>query len=60
MKCRDCPDFVNNICQKAQTEKISEMEGDCLLRMAVILLRDIWGELSFQNGDKEEGDSWKV
>ena len=56
MKCKVCPDFVNNICQKAQTDKLSELEGDCLLRCAVMLLRDIWSELAYEN---DEGEQWK-
>uniref|UniRef100_A0A6M3LQM2 Uncharacterized protein n=1 Tax=viral metagenome TaxID=1070528 RepID=A0A6M3LQM2_9ZZZZ len=60
MLCKDCKDFIGNICQKAQDGRLSEMEGDCLFRCMTMLLRDIWGELNFQNGDREEGDQWKL
>jgi hypothetical protein len=60
MKCKGCLDYVGNICQKAQMGKLSELEGDCLLRCIAILLRDIWGELSFQNNCEDEGEDWSV
>jgi len=59
MLCKKCPDFVGNICQKAQLGKLSEMEGDCLLRCGCMLLRDIWGELAFENDSREDGNDWK-
>jgi len=59
MKCKDCPDYVDNICQKAQLEKFSELEGDCLVRIQCMLLRDIWTELVILNEDTEEGEGWK-
>ena len=43
MKCQNCPDFVNNLCQKAQLGKISQVEdANCLLKMQISLLRSIW------------------
>ena len=60
MFCKDCKDFIGNLCQKAQDGHLSEMEGDCLLRCMTMLLRDIWEELNFQNGDREEGDQWRL
>ena len=59
MKCDKCPDFVDNICQKAQLNKFSELEGDCLLRIMCVLLRDIVGELSYRNDKEDEGDNWR-
>lgn len=60
MLCKDCSDYVDNICQKAQVGKLSQMEGDCLLRCGVELLRDIWEELATQNNSLDEGDNWKI
>lgn len=59
MKCQNCLDFVNNICQVAQQGELSKLEGDCLLRCAVMLLRDIWNELAIRNDDIDEGEDWK-
>jgi len=60
MKCPNCPDYRDNICRKAQEGKLSEMEGGCLLRCAVMLLRDIWTELAVEGEDKQEGEWWKT
>jgi hypothetical protein len=47
MKCTECIDFVDNLCQKAQLGKISQVDNvSCLLRMQISLLRSIWEELT--------------
>ena len=60
MKCKDCPDFIGGICQKAQDGKISEIDNSiCLLRCQISLLRSIWEELVELNNDHSEGEGWK-
>ena len=59
MKCTDCEWFKNGVCEKASKDLLSQMEGDCLLRCAVVLLRDIYAELALQNDDRSEGEEWK-
>ena len=60
MKCTECPSYTNNICQFAQSGKLSEMDNlSCLLRIQIMLLRDIWCELAIDNDEKEDGDWWK-
>ncbi len=47
MKCTECIDFVDNLCQKAQLGKISQIDDiGCLLKMQISLLRSIWEILS--------------
>ena len=46
MKCPDCPNYIGEICMKAQDGKISEMDDFiCLLRCQISLLRAIWESL---------------
>ena len=59
MRCKGCPDFINNICRKAEEDTISEMDTECLLRYQIMLLRGIFDELVFQNDDIGDGDGWK-
>jgi len=60
MKCVGCPDFVDNLCQKAQLGKISEIEEPtCLLKMQISELRSIWEELCLLNENFSNGDKWK-
>jgi len=56
MKCPNCPHFITNACELANHGLFSQLEGDCLLRMQCILLRDILDELIFKN---DEGEDWK-
>ncbi|MFA5388847.1 MAG: hypothetical protein WC312_03735 [Candidatus Omnitrophota bacterium] len=60
MKCVDCSDFVDNLCQKAQLGKISEVEETtCLLKMQISVLRSIWEELVDLNANFTDGEDWK-
>ena len=60
MKCTNCPDFVDNLCQKAQLGKISEVEEmTCLLKMQISVLRSVWEELVDLNSNFIDGDNWK-
>ena len=59
MKCDKCTSFIDGLCGKAQEGILSEMDMECLIRCQVMLLRDIWAELSFQNEDLEDGEGWK-
>lgn len=62
MKCQDCKHYklINDeglICNLAQEGKISEIDDPmCLMRCQISLLRSIWEELAFRNG---EGEDWK-
>ncbi len=51
--------MVGGLCQKAQLGKFSELEGDCLLRIQCVLLRDIVGELFELNDTKEGKNDWE-
>jgi hypothetical protein len=59
MKCDKCSSFIGGMCGKAQEGMLSDMDTECLLRCQVMLLRDVWAELVFQNDDKDEGEKWK-
>lgn len=69
MKCKGCDWFVDGVCQKAQEEKLSEMDDvACLLRLQTRILLDVWAELRQLNsedyvieGDEDDDDSekWK-
>ena len=61
MRCVNCPDFVDNLCQKAQCGKISEVEeATCLMKMQISVLRSIWEELVDLNSHFADGDNWKM
>ena len=57
MRCNECEHFKENMCVLANEGRISELEDvTCLLRLQIMLLRDIWDELS---DDIDEADEWK-
>ncbi len=61
MKCQDCPEFIGEICQKAQEGKISEIDDPiCLMKCQISLLRAIWDELVFMNEEEGDGNEWKT
>ena len=60
MKCVGCPDFVDDICQKAQLGKICEVEEiTCLLKMLISVSRGIHEQLEDLNANWNNGDNWK-
>lgn len=58
MKCKECPYYKDNTCTKANLFELEDEE--CLLKNIAAILWDIWYELSLQNEDKGEGESWKL
>jgi len=60
MKCSECEWYKDKVCQRAQSGHLSDIESPiCLMRIMVILQRDIWEQLVFQNEGMDEGEDWK-
>jgi hypothetical protein len=56
VKCQECPYFLEDICTLASDGKVSEIDNIvCLLRLVIVLLRDITLKLA----DKDGGEEWK-
>ncbi len=60
MKCQDCPDYKNDICEKAQKSLSLMVDPVCLQKAQIMLLRSIWEELVWKNDKEDEGDDWKL
>lgn len=67
MKCKGCDWYVDKVCQKAQQEKLSELDDvSCLLRLQCRILLDVWSELrqlnddSIIDEDEDDNEKWKI
>lgn len=59
MKCKDCKHYKDGVCTAGgDLSQIDDLQ--CLLKLQIVLLKDIYFELMEENDERDEGDWWKM
>jgi len=57
VKCNECEWFIDGICNKMQKMELSYMDNPvCLMKVQIMILRDIQEELRILNEAEEDDD----